>query len=55
MNFEKNWSTLFEDINIPELFVSNHLTNANGDYVKLYLYCMSSKIAYNCSYYEIKY
>ena len=40
MNFEKNWSTLFEDINIPELFVSNHLTNANGDYVKLYLYCM---------------
>lgn len=40
MNFEKNWSTLFEDINIPELFVSNYLTNANGDYVKLYLYCM---------------
>lgn len=40
MNFEKNWLTLFEDINIPELFVSNHLTNANGDYVKLYLYCM---------------
>lgn len=40
MNFEKNWSTLFEDINIPELFISNHLTNANGDYVKLYLYCM---------------
>lgn len=40
MNFEKNWSTLFEDVNIPELFVTNHLANANGDYVKLYLYCM---------------
>lgn len=40
MNFEKKWSTLFEDINIPEVFITNHLSAANGDYVKIYIYCM---------------
>lgn len=40
MNFEKNWSMLFEDVNIPEVFIANHLSSANGDYVKIYLYCL---------------
>ena len=40
MNFEKNWSMLFEDVNIPEVFITEYLSAANGDYVKIYLYCM---------------
>lgn len=39
MNFEQNFSLLFDDINIPEIFISEYLTAANGDYVKLYMYC----------------
>ena len=40
MNFEKDWSALFEDMNIPEVFIMEYLPAANGDYVKIYLYCM---------------
>ena len=40
MNFEKNWSMLFEDINIPEVFLTEYLAAADGNYVKIYLYCM---------------
>ena len=40
MNFEKNWSMLFEDMNIPEVFITEYLTAADGNYVKIYLYCM---------------
>lgn len=40
MNFEKNWSMLFEDINIPEVFVTDYLSAADGNYIKIYLYCM---------------
>ena len=39
MNFEQNFSLLFDDINIPEVFISDYLTAASGDYVKIYLYC----------------
>ena len=39
MNFEQNFSLLFDDINIPEVFISEYLTSASGDYVKIYLYC----------------
>lgn len=39
MNFEQNSSLLFDDVNIPEVFVSEYLTAASGDYVKIYLYC----------------
>ena len=39
MNFEQNFSLLFDDVNIPEVFVSEYLTAASGDYVKIYLYC----------------
>lgn len=39
MNFEQNFSLLFDDINIPEVFISEYLTVASGDYVKIYLYC----------------
>lgn len=39
MNFEQNFSLLFDDINIPEVFISEYLTAASGDYVKIYLYC----------------
>ena len=40
MNFEKNWSMLFEDMNIPEVFITEYLAAADGNYVKIYLYCM---------------
>lgn len=40
MNFEQNFSLLFDDVNIPEVFVSEYLTSASGDYVKIYLYCI---------------
>lgn len=40
MNFEQNFSLLFDDVNIPEVFVSEYLTAASGDYVKIYLYCI---------------
>ena len=40
MNFEQNFSLLFDDVNIPEVFVSEYLTVASGDYVKIYLYCI---------------
>ena len=39
MNFEQDVSLLFEDFNIPEVFVSEYICAANGDYVKIYLYC----------------
>ena len=38
MNFEKDWTSLFEDVNIPEVFFTDYMPNANGDYVKIYLY-----------------
>lgn len=39
MNFEQDVSLIFEDFNIPEVFVSEYICAANGDYVKIYLYC----------------
>lgn len=40
MKFEQNLSMLFSDLNIPELFITEHLCVASGDYVKIYIYCM---------------
>ena len=40
MKFEQNLSMLFSDINIPEVFISEYLCSANGDYVKIYVYCL---------------
>ena len=40
MNFEQNLSLLFDDINVPEVFISEYLTAASGDYVKIYFYCL---------------
>ncbi|MBQ9266830.1 MAG: DnaD domain protein [Clostridia bacterium] len=40
MTFEQNLSMLFSDLNIPEVFISEYMCNANGDYVKIYLYCL---------------
>ena len=39
MKFEQNLSMIYEDLNIPELFITEYFCNANGDYVKIYLYC----------------
>ncbi len=39
MNFEHNFSLLFEDLQLPEVFISEYLCAANGDYIKIYLYC----------------
>ena len=40
MKFEQNFSMLFEDLKLPELFITEYFCNANGDYVKIYLYCL---------------
>jgi len=40
MKFEQNLSMLFEDLNIPEIFITEYFCNANGDYVKMYLYML---------------
>ncbi|MBO5142890.1 MAG: DnaD domain protein [Clostridia bacterium] len=40
MKFEQNLSMLFSDINLPEVFISEYLCSANGDYVKIYVYCL---------------
>lgn len=40
MTFEQNLSMLFEDMNIPEVFISEYMCMANGDYVKIYMYCL---------------
>ena len=40
MNFDQNLSMLFSDLNIPEIFISEYMCMANGDYVKIYLYCL---------------
>ena len=40
MKFEQNLSMLFSDLNLPEVFISEYLCSANGDYVKIYIYCM---------------
>lgn len=40
MNFEQNFSLLFEDLNLPEIFISEYICAASGDYVKIYLYCL---------------
>lgn len=40
MKFDQNLSMLFSDINIPEIFISEYLCPASGDYVKIYLYCL---------------
>lgn len=39
MNFEHNFSLLFEDLQLPEVFISEYLCAASGDYIKIYLYC----------------
>lgn len=40
MNFEQKSSMLFSDLSVPEVFINEYLGNANGDYVKIYLYCL---------------
>lgn len=45
MKFEQNLSLIFEDLNIPEVFISEYFCNANSDYIKVYIYCL-----YLCKY-----
>ena len=40
MKFEQNLSLIFEDLNIPEVFISEYFCNAKSDYVKVYIYCL---------------
>ena len=47
MKFEQKLSLLFEDINIPEVFISEYFCNANGDYIKVYIYLLFL-CKYNC-------
>lgn len=47
MNFEQKSSMIFSDIDVPEVFINEYIGNANGDYVKIYLYCLFL-CKYNC-------
>ena len=47
MKFEQNLSQIFEDLNIPEVFISEHFCSANSDYIKVYIYCQ-----YLCKYHS---
>ncbi len=40
MNFDQSFSSIFSDLDVPEVFITEHLTTAKGDYVKIYLYCL---------------
>lgn len=40
MKFEQKLSLLFEDLSIPEVFISEYFCNANSDYIKVYIYCL---------------
>ena len=40
MNFESNRSILFSDTLISDIFITEYLSDADGDYVKVYLYCL---------------
>jgi DnaD/phage-associated family protein len=40
MNFEANRSILFSDTLISDIFITEYMSDADGDYVKVYLYCL---------------
>lgn len=40
MKIEKNSSLLLGDTAISDIFIDEYLTEANGDFVKVYLYCL---------------
>jgi len=40
MNFEGVKSILFSDTPVPDIFLSEYLPDAEGDYVKVYFYCL---------------
>ncbi len=40
MNFESNRSIVFSDTLISDIFLTEYMPDADGDYVKLYLYCL---------------
>lgn len=40
MNFETIKSILFSDTPVPDIFLSEYLPDAEGDYIKVYLYCI---------------
>lgn len=40
MNFESNKSILFSDTLVSDIFITEYMPDADGEYVKVYLYCM---------------
>jgi DnaD/phage-associated family protein len=40
MNIEPYKSILFSDTLVPDIFISEHLPSMDGDYVKVYIYCL---------------
>ena len=40
MNFESNKSILFSDTLVSDMFITEYMSSADGDYVKVYLYCL---------------
>jgi predicted transcriptional regulator len=40
MKIEKNESLLLGDTAVSDIFINEYLTEAEGDYVKVYLYCL---------------
>ena len=40
MKFEKDWQSLYEDILVPEIFLTNYLDRMDSNDVKIYLYAI---------------
>ena len=52
MDFQTNRSILFSDTLVSDIFINEYMMSAEGDYVKVYLYCLflgkhKKQIAYN--------
>lgn len=40
MNFESTRSILFSDTLVSDIFITEHMSSADGDFVKIYVYCL---------------
>lgn len=40
MNFDANFSLLYSDTLVPDVFITEYLPSLDGDFVKVYVYCL---------------
>lgn len=40
MNFESNISLLYSDTQLPDVFITEYLPSMDGDFIKVYIYCL---------------